>query len=294
MQAGIFVPVGHMGDYHGWDRDRAWARTVDVARHAERLGFSSLWVPDHFQNIQPAGPAETICFDSFVTLAALARETERARLGHQVMCALFRNPALTAKMISTLDVVSGGRAVLGIGAGWNREEFEAYGYDFPPARERLETLREDLEVITRMLAPGRATYEGQRARVREAVNEPRGLQEPRVRIVVGGNGPEVTWRLAARYADELNLDALSVEQVTAALPVIRQRCEEIGRDPESLPVSLLVWWADRTGSGRVEELQALAELGLCRVDTLLDGCVESDEVLEAYAAECRAADVNLS
>ena len=288
------MPTGHTGDYHGWDPDRAWARSVHLAQHAERLGFSALWVPDHFQNIRPAGPADTICFDSFVVLAALARETERVRLGHEVLCALFRNPALTAKMISTLDVASDGRAVLGIGAGWNRDEFESYGYDFPPARERLETLREDLEVITRMLAPGRATYGGQRARVREAVNEPRGLQEPRVPIMVGGNGPEVTWRVAARYADELNLDALSVEQVTAALPVIRQRCEEIGRDPGSLPVSLLVWWGGRTGQDRVAELQALAELGLCRVDTLLDGCVEGDEVLDTYAADCRAAGVELA
>ena len=159
------------------------------------------------------------------------RSTERVRLGQVVICTAFRNPALTAKMIGTLDVISGGRMELGIGAGWKEDEWRAYGYGFPDTKTRLATLSDHLEVITRMLAPGHATFAGTYASVTDAVNVPRGLQEPRVPIMVGGNGPKVTWRLAARHADELNLDWLTPDEVRDAKPVIASRCEEIGRDP---------------------------------------------------------------
>ena len=294
------VPQGSAGEYDGWQPRPAWERSLAVARQAEGLGFDSLWVPDHFHNwligrgrVSGTQGRDSMSFESFVTLAALARETRGVLLGHLVLSAGFRNPALTAKMISTLDLVSGGRAVLAIGAGWYEGEWRAYGYDFPATRERLERLREQLEVITRMLAPGRATFEGARYRVHDAANEPKGLQQPRVPIVVGGNGPEVTWRLAARYADELNLDGLEAARIAESLPVIAQRCEEIGRDPASLPVSALVYWGDRSGHDRVEELQWLADLGLSRVQWLPARAVESDEILESYAADCREAGVAL-
>src|SRR5262245_32898785 len=140
-------------------------------------------------------------------------------------------------MAGTLDLISGGRFELGLGAGWKEDEWVAYGYGFPSLRDRMGMLADSLEVVSRMLRPGHATYEGGYAHVRDAINEPRGLQEPRIPIMVGGNGPEVTWRLAARHADELNRDELSVEEMAAAMPVIRSRCEEIGRDPETLAVS---------------------------------------------------------
>ena len=138
--------------------------------------------------------------------------TRRARLGHLVLAAAYRNPALTAKAISSVDVLSGGRAVLGIGAGWKKDEWIAYGYGFPDVRTRLAIFRDALEVISRMLAPGRATYHGEHAHVIDAVHEPKGFDGP-VPILIGGNGPEVTWRLAARFADELNLDARMPAQV---------------------------------------------------------------------------------
>ncbi len=301
MRAGIMVPQGAAGEYDGWEPRAAWERTLAIARHAEALGFDSLWVPDHFHNWvigrmsegQATQDAGGMSFESFVTLAALARETRQVLLGQLVLCAGFRNPALTAKMISTLDLVSGGRAVLAIGAGWYEGEWRAYGYDFPPTRARLDALREQLEIITRMLEPGRATFEGARYRVHEAANEPKGLQHPRVPIVLGGNGPEVTWRLAARHADELNLDGLEAPRIAESLPVIRQRCEEIGRDPDTLRVSALLYWGDRAGQERVEELQWLRQLGLCRVQWLPRRSVDGDEVLEAYAADCREAGVEL-
>ena len=294
MKAGIIVPQGWTGEYRGWEPRAALERSVAVARQAERLGFDSIWAFDHFHTTPD--PTDEMTFESFTFLSALARETQRVRIGHIVVCTAFRNPALTAKMISTLDVISGGRAELGIGAGWKEEEWVAYGYEFPPTRVRLATLRDHLEVITRMLEPDRATYEGDYARVAGAINEPRGLQQPRVPIMVGGNGPEVTWRIAARFADELNLDSMPLDDVERALPVIAGRCEEIGRDPASLKVSLHVW-ADQVaeaGARRVERLGRCRELGLTRVQCLLKSSVDGDDALEAFAEDCRQAGVELA
>ncbi len=215
MKLGLTLPQGCDREYLGMDAPTAWRRTVEVARWAEDLGIESLWVYDHMQVDPP--PEEAPIFEPFAELAALAAETRRARLGHLVLAASYRNPGLTAKAISTIDVISGGRAILGIGAGWKEDEWRAYGYGFPPAGERLEVLADQLEIITRMLGPGRATFEGAHAHVRDAIHEPKGLQQPRIPILVGGNGPKVTWRLAARFADELNLDALAPAQVEAAL-----------------------------------------------------------------------------
>ena len=149
MRIGAIVPQGWTGEYDGWDPLAAWARTVAVARLAERLGFESIWLFDHLHTVPR--PTDEITFESFTSLAALAAQTERVRLGHIVICTAFRNPGLTAKMISTLDTISGGRMELGIGAGWKREEWLAYGYAFPETRERLAMLHDALEVISRML-----------------------------------------------------------------------------------------------------------------------------------------------
>ncbi|MFI5254908.1 MAG: TIGR03560 family F420-dependent LLM class oxidoreductase [Candidatus Limnocylindrales bacterium] len=294
MDVGIIVPQGWTGEYDGWDAAQAWARTVEVASQAERLGFESIWVFDHFQTVPT--PTDELTFESFTTLAALAALTARVRLGHVVICSGFRNPALTAKMMGTLDVISGGRMELGIGAGWKDDEWLAYGYGFPDTKTRLAMLGDHLEVITRMLGPGHATYTGKHASVNDAINVPRGLHQPRVPIIVGGNGPNVTWRLAARHADELNLDWLSPEQVRAALPVIRSRCEEIGRDPASLRVSVNIGRPTFSLSGavRVELLAAYRELGIARAMGLIKETTTGDEALEALAADARAAGVSLA
>ena len=208
MKIGLTLPQGCDREYLGMEAREAWESTVAVAQWAEAQGFESLWLYDHFQVDPPL--IEAPIFEPFVEIAALATVTSRARLGHLVLAAAYRNAALTAKMISTVDVISNGRTELGIGAGWKQDEWLAYGYGFPDAPERLAILADHLEIITRMLAPGRATYEGVHAHVRDAIHEPKGLQQPRLPIVVGGNGPKVTWRLAARFADELNLDGIAV------------------------------------------------------------------------------------
>jgi len=293
LKAGIVIPQGLTGEYEGWEPERAWARSVQIAQQAERLGFESIWAYDHFHTMPE--PKDQPTFESFVFLTALASRTTTVRLGQLVMCSAFRNPALAAKMLSTLDVVSSGRAELGIGAGWKRDEWEAYGYGFPSTSERLAILTDGLEVITRMLGPGRTTYVGRHAVARGAINEPAGLQRPRIPIMVGGNGPMVTWRLAARLADEVNLDGMMPEEVERALPVIASRCEEVGRAPGSLRVSANIWeeHVARPGSARVELLSKYRELGLARVQCLVRAAAFGDDALEAFAEDARAAGVEL-
>ena len=290
----MVVPQGWTGEYDGWDPRKAWERTVAVARQAEQLGFESVWVFDHFQT--DPEPTDELTFESFTTLAALAASTDRVRLGQVVICTAFRNPALTAKMIGTMDVISGGRMELGIGAGWKEDEWRAYGYGFPDTKTRLATLADHLEVITRMLAPERATFEGTHASVTDAINVPRGLQEPRVPVIVGGNGPKVTWRLAARFADELNVDWLTPDEIREALPIIRSRCEEIGRDPATLRLSVNIsrYVISEAGASRVELLAAYREAGVDRVMGLLQESALSDEPLESLAADARAAGCHMA
>lgn len=293
MRVGIIVPQGWTGEYDGWEPARAWARTVEVAQEAEALGFESIWLFDHVQT-EPV-PTDEITFEAFVGLSALAALTSRVRLGHLVLCAGYRNPALAAKMIATLDVVSGGRAELGLGAGWKEDEWRAYGWGYPPLRERLAALEDALEISTRMLLPGRATYEGPFARVHDAINEPKGLQRPRVPILVGGNGPNVTWRLAARYADDLNLDWFTPEEVAAARPVIAARCEEIGRDPGTLRLSVNIGRdaSGPEGAPRVALLRGYAEAGVDRVMTLVRASAADAGALRRFADDCRAAGADL-
>ena len=297
MKVGIIAPQGWVGEYDGWDTLAAWRRTAQVARLAEELGFESVWLFDHFHTVPR--PTDEITFESFTSLAALAALTSRVRLGHIVICTAFRNPALTAKMISTMDAISGGRMELGIGAGWKRDEWLAFGYGFPETRERLARLADDLEVITRMLAPGRsahASFEGTYSHVRSAINVPKPVQQPRVPIMVGGNGPNVTWRLAARFADELNLDGLEPREVQDARRVIRSRCEEIGRDPATLPVSVHIWHEQLAPAGpaRQDQLAAYRTAGVSRVQTLLPESTRSDDALASFAADARASGAELA
>ncbi len=292
MKVGLMVPQGWKGEYDGWDAARAWQRSVDLTVDAERLGFESLWVFDHFHTVPD--PTDEITFESFTMLAALASHTSRVRLGHMVVCTAFRNPGLTAKLTSTLDVISGGRFELGIGAGWKRDEWLAYGYGFPSIGERMDVLGDHLEVITRMLGPGRATYEGRHAQVRGAVNVPKGIQA-HIPIIVGGNGPQRTAGYAIRYADELNYVFLPAAEVRVRMAEVRARCEQVGRDPSTLRFSLYVTDEDvqEVGQARVDVLGSYADIGLARIicfpgrwDPTVDGQA-------AFAEDCRAAGLEL-
>lgn len=288
MRLGITLPQGCDREYLGLAPAKAWQRTVDIARQCESAGFELLWLYDHLQVDPPV--IEAPIFEPLTELAGLASVTRRARLGHLVLAAAYRNPALTAKAISTVDVISGGRAVLGVGAGWKEDEWVAYGYGFPDVKQRLAILEDSLEIMSRMLQPGRATYRGQHAHVIDAVHEPVGADGP-VPILVGGNGPRVTWRLAARFAAELNLDGMSPAQVREALPVVHERCEEIGRDPATLGVSVHLWGPPADvgpGRERTDRLLEYAETGIDLA--IVQGFVGTKDqpALEALIEDCAA------
>jgi F420-dependent oxidoreductase-like protein len=293
MKVGVIVPQDWTGEYAGVEPPDAWERTVAVARRADDLGFDSIWLFDHFHTTPD--PTDELTFEAFTSLSALAALTSRVRLGHIVSCASYRNPALEAKMASTLDVISGGRMELGLGAGWKKEEWLAYGYEFPSLKVRQARLRDALEIATRMFGPGHATYEGETAKVDDAINRPKPVQQPRVPIMVGGNGRDVTWRLAAKYADELNLDAMPPDELPEAMRVIASRCEEIGRDPKSLRVSVHIWWQQLDEAPSVPDLlRSYADAGVARVMTLVRRSAGEVDAIDEFAARAREAGADLA
>ena len=293
MQVGLMSPQGWKGEYDGWDPAEAWARTVQLAHQAEGLGFESLWVFDHFHTVPR--PTEEITFEGFSVLTALAMATERVRLGHMVVCTGFRNPALTAKLSSTIDVISGGRFELGIGAGWKEDEWRAYGYGFPTIGERMAAFGDHLGVITAMFGPGRASYEGEYAHVRDAYNVPKGLQSPRIPIIVGGNGVRVTAGYAIKYADELNFVFLEPDEIAERIVSVRARCEAEGRDPATLRFSLYARDEEmrEAGQERVDLLARFAAVGLDRIVCFPTRWSPTEEAQAAFADDCRAAGLSL-
>jgi len=292
MKVGLMAPQGWKGEYDDWDAARAWQRTLELAAQAEALGFESLWAFDHFHTVPD--PRDEITFESFSVLAALAMVTTRVRLGHMVVCTGFRNPGLTAKLTSTLDVISNGRFELGIGAGWKADEWLAYGYGFPPIAERLAQLGDHLEVVTRMLAPGRASYEGRHARVDGAINVPKGIQA-HIPVIVGGNGRRTTAGLAIRFADELNFVFLDAAEIRERIAEVRARCVAEGRDPRTLRFSLYADDGDMRPRGRprVDVLADLAAAGLDRLVAFPTRWDPTTDAQAAFAEDCLAAGLTL-
>jgi F420-dependent oxidoreductase-like protein len=213
------------------------AALADVARAAERAGFTSLWVMDHFVQIPQVGREWEDMLESHTTLGYLAGVTERIRLGTLVTGITYRNLAHLAKIVATLDVVSGGRAICGLGAGWFEREHRLYGWDFPPLPDRFARLEDALELLPLMWGPGAPRFEGRTVTVPEAVCYPRPLQE-RVPILVGGSGERRTLRLVARHADACNLFG-EPDTVRRKLAVLREHCAAEGRDPAEITVTHL-------------------------------------------------------
>lgn len=292
MKVGLITPQGWKLEYKGWDPARAWANTVELAKQADELGFESLWAFDHYTTVPE--PEDEMTLESFTHLSAIAMATQNVRLGHMVICTAFRNPALTAKLASTIDVISNGRFEIGIGAGWKKDEWIAYGYGFPPIGERISTFEEHLEVITRMIAPGHATYEGQRVHVIGAINEPRSIQD-KIPLIVGGNGRVRTAGLAVRFADELNFVFKEPDWVAERMAEVRGKCVEAGRDPDSLRFS--VYTADEPmqvpGGDRIDLIRGYAEIGVDRIVCFPTKSAPTVEAQDRFAEDCRVAGVAL-
>jgi F420-dependent oxidoreductase-like protein len=232
LQFGLSLPQGWTMDLASIkDPVEAYETMTRVAQTADETGFSSVWLVDHFHTIPY--PSQEVTFECWTTTAALARDTKRVRIGQMVTCNGYRNPALLAKMASTVDVMSHGRLNFGIGAGWYEHEYRAYGYDYPDAPERLRYLREAVQIILAMWTQEEAVFEGKYYQVRGAINQPKGVQKPHIPLLIGGGGEKVTLKLVAQYANACNIggDLPTIEHKFA---VIKQHCETIGRDYETI------------------------------------------------------------
>jgi F420-dependent oxidoreductase-like protein len=214
--------------------ERLFDRVIEQAKAAEAAGFSLVTVMDHLYQIAGVGAETEPMLEGWSVLNALARETKRVRLGTLVTGVTYRNPAMLAKMTTTLDVISGGRALLGLGAAWNETEHKGYGYDFPPIRERMDRLEEALTIIKAMFTEDRATFHGRYYRVDEALNSPRPIQPGGPRILIGGGGEQRTLKIAARFADMTHWFPLGLEGLAHKNEVLVRHCEAIGRDPGTI------------------------------------------------------------
>jgi len=223
----------------GWRMDlvdfpdpvEAFEAMTRVAQVAENLGFNSVWLYDHFHTIPV--PSQEVTFECWMSTAALARDTKRVRIGQLVTCNGYRNPALLAKMASTVDVMSHGRLDFGVGAGWFEHEYRACGYDYPDAPERLRYLREAIQVILAMWTQEEAVFEGKYYQVCGAINQPKGIQKPHIPLLIGGGGEKVTLKLVAQYADACNIGG-DIPTIRHKLDVVKQHCENVGRDYTSI------------------------------------------------------------
>jgi F420-dependent oxidoreductase-like protein len=213
------------------------ARLAGIAGAAEEAGFASLWVMDHFIQIPQVGRHWDDMLDSWTTLGFLAGHTRTATLGTLVTGVTYRNVAHLGKMAATLDVLSGGRAVCGIGAAWFEREHRAYGWEFPPARRRLDLLEDALRLLPLVWGPGAPSFQGKVVTVAEAICYPRPLQE-RIPILVGGSGEKRTLRLVAAHADACNFVG-DIDTVRTKLEVLHRHCADVGRDPAAVRVTHL-------------------------------------------------------
>jgi F420-dependent oxidoreductase-like protein len=216
--------------------ERLFETVVAQAREAEAVGFDTVLVMDHFYQLPGIGSPSNAMLECYTTLGALATATSTVQLSALVTGNTYRNPPMLAKVVTTLDVVSGGRAVLGIGAGWFEKEHQDYGYEFGTFTERFERLEEALQIIGPMLRGEEPTFSGSWYHVQNALNNPR--LRPTIPIMLGGSGEQKTFRMAAQYADHMNI-ICGRQDVPRKVAALRQRCEEIGRDPGTLPTSLL-------------------------------------------------------
>ncbi|WIX80068.1 LLM class F420-dependent oxidoreductase [Amycolatopsis carbonis] len=208
------------------------ADLASVARSADQAGFEYLAVMDHFFQIRGVGPSENEMLEAYTALGFLAAHTERAKLLTVITGVIYRHPGLLAKAITTLDVLSGGRAILGIGAGWNEEESKGLGFPFPSTAERFELLEENLQYILQMWAEGDAAFSSKHFEAERLLNSPQPITRPHPPIMIGGGGEKKTLRFVAKYGDACNI--FNAPDVEHKLDVLKQHCENEGRDYDEI------------------------------------------------------------
>jgi F420-dependent oxidoreductase-like protein len=222
---------------YGTGVEKLFPTVIAQAQEAEAAGYDSLFVMDHFYQLPVIAPPEEPMLEAYTALGALATATQRLQLGTLVTGNTYRNPALLAKVITTLDVVSQGRAILGIGAGWFQLEHDQLGFDFGTFTDRFNRLDEALQIILPMIKGERPTFEGKWYRANEAMANPRFRDH--IPLMIGGGGEKKTFGLAARYFDHLNIIA-SLDDLPKKMDALKARCDEAGRDPATLETSLML------------------------------------------------------
>ncbi len=317
MRMGLCVPQGYFNEFDGWDPVKAWNRILEVSRLGASLGFESIWTGEHVTS-KWGGPGST-AFDVWVLTTAIATEVPEVEIGFSVLNSTFSNPALTAKRAATLDVITNGRVVLGLGAGFRQIEADTFGFDYPSLGERLAILSEHFEIVTRALNHDEPpfSFEGRYARVKDLDNAPRGVRRPRVKIMVAGRGPKVTFPLAVKYADIFNL-GVETPELGEMLALFHETCDRMGRDPSTIelqgglnpsvaykgmtnfygqrimqPTERAFASADVMNSlgSRIEEMQKWGEAGCDEFVVTPPGLHNSDEALYELVEEIKAAGI---
>ena len=204
-----------------------------IVSSAERVGYDSLWVMDHFHQIQNVGQPNEPMLEGWTTLGVLAGFTSKIRLGTMVTGNVYRHPSVLAKIGATLDVMSKGRLFIGIGAGWNEEESTAYGIPFPSTKERFQRLEEAVQIITSMWTEEKANFNGHFYKIQNAYCNPKPIQKPHPPLLIGGSGERKTLKLVAKYADACNLFG-SATTIKRKLEILREHCRSVGRDYNSI------------------------------------------------------------
>ncbi len=243
---------------------------AQIAETADKTGFSSIWVMDHFFQIGHVGEKEEPMLESYTTLGFLAAHTKKALLGTMVTGVVYRNPALLIKAVTTLDVLSGGRAYLGIGAAWNEEEAISLGFHFPPLKERFEILEETLQFAKQMWRGEEKPFQGKHIVAKEPINSPQAISRPHPPILIGGGGEKKTLRLVAQYADACNL--FNTPELPHKLEVLQEHCREVGRDYNEIEKTAMCWIevnseGDLNFEKFIEECKGLSDLGITHVIT---------------------------
>jgi F420-dependent oxidoreductase-like protein len=230
---GIFVPQGWRMDLVGiGDPVEQWEAMTAVAKAADDGSWDSIWLYDHFHTVPE--PSQETTFECWTATAALARDTKRVNIGQMVGCNGYRNPALYAKIASTVDVASHGRLYAGFGAGWYEHEWRAYGYEWPELRDRMGAFREATEIIYRLWTEDEVQFSGKYYSVDKPINEPKGVRKPHPSFWIGGGGEKVTLKLVAKYGDAANIGAGNADLIREKAAILKGHCDTVGRDYDEI------------------------------------------------------------
>jgi len=267
--------------YPGVPDDKLFDHVVAQAKAAEKAGFDLVTVMDHFYQIRGVGPETDPMLEAYTTLAAVAARTSTVKLGTLVTGVTYRNPALLAKQVTTLDLISGGRAVLGIGAAWNEDEHAGYGFEFPPIGRRMDRLEEAVTIAKLMFTQDRPSFDGKFYRIDRALNVPRPIQKGGPKIVVGGAGEKRTLRILAKHGDIGHWFGGPLEELKRKREVFEQHCAEVGRNPSEVTILLgigLVLTDDSKQARAIVESLPPERRAMVRAATF----TEAPEILRPY------------